>query len=44
MKKDEIVNNEIRLAIKTDKICRGKALDAKALKERIEERKRLGLS
>lgn len=48
MEDNKTVNNEvkteIRVAVKTGKAGRGKVLDAKALKARIEERKRLGLS
>ncbi len=48
MKEDKMVSNEtkvdVRIAVKTGKTGRGKVLEAKVLKERLEERKRLGLS
>lgn len=48
MEEDKMVNNEIksdvRIAVKTGKAGRGKVLEAKVLKARLEERKRLGLS
>lgn len=48
MKEDKTVSNEtkvdVRIAVKTGKAGRGKVLEAKVLKERLEERKRLGLS
>ena len=48
MKEDKTVSNEtkvdVRIAVKTGKTGRGKVLEAKVLKERLEERKILGLS
>lgn len=48
MEENKIVNNEVktevRIAVKTGKTGRGKVLEAKVLKARLEERKRLGLS
>lgn len=48
MEENNIVNNEVktevRIAVKTGKTGRCKVLEAKVLKARLEERKRLGLS
>lgn len=43
-KKEVDVEVELRIAVKTGKDGRGQVLDAKTLKARLEERKRLGLS